>query len=120
MIDMDNLKRATAVSGSIVLEFPIPGLLAVRGPRSLPGFRLVRTRPLRDALVEGTSGKRGEVALYALLFVGTIHGGRGSLPWRLKKLGNEGLHQVARCLWSFGCPIALSRLEIGRASCREG
>src|SRR5712692_3338516 len=110
MIDMDNLEWATAVPGSIVLEFPIPGLLAVRGPRSLPGFRLMRTGASSDALVEGTSGKRGEVAFSALLLVGAIHGGSGSLSWRLKKLGNEGLHQVAWCLGGFGGPIALGRL----------
>src|SRR6266704_1107966 len=110
MIDMDNLKRAAAMPWRIMLEFPIPGLLAVRGPRSLPGFRKLRTGPLRDPLVEGTSRKRNLTALSALLLVGAIHGGSWSLPWRLKKLGNEGLHQVARRLWSFGRPIALGGL----------
>src|SRR6266699_3995355 len=110
MIDMDDLEGATAMPGCIMLEFPIPGLFTVCSPRSLPGLRLMRTGPLRDAVVEGTSGKRGEVALCALLFVRAIHSGSGSLPGRLKKLGNEGLHQVAWGLWSFGRPIALSRL----------
>src|SRR5579863_818312 len=103
---MRHFKWAHAMPGRHVLQFPHPGAFLVGS--TCPGafFPLSGPCPLLDAVVEGTSGKRRELAYDAFLRVGPVYRGGGRMTRRLKLLGNEGIHQLTGRLWGLGAAVA--------------